>query len=98
MVSFFLRPEAHSDLEEIWDYTVEKWDEEQAERYLRLINRSFDELSKKPTLGRACDFIRAGYRKHLVGRHVVFYRTMGEGIDVVRILHQAMDFDRHLEE
>lgn len=97
MPKFSLRPEAHSDLEEIWDYTVETWDEEQAERYLRLINRSLDDLSKNSALGRACDFIRAGYRKHLVGRHVVYYRLIEDGeIDVVRVLHQSMDFDRHL--
>jgi toxin ParE1/3/4 len=96
MASFLLRPEARSDLGEIWDYTVGKWDDEQAERYLHLLNRSFVELSKNPTLGRDCGFIRAGYRKHLVGRHVVFYRTTGEAIDVVRILHQTMDFERHL--
>ena len=63
---------------------------------MRLIDRSFRELAKNPALGRPCDFIREGYRKHLAGRHVIFYRTMDTGVDVVRVLHQRMDFDRHL--
>ena len=35
MADFSLRPKAISDLEGIWRYTVETWDEEQAEHYLR---------------------------------------------------------------
>ena len=96
MGSCLLRPEAVNDLSLIWDYTCETWGEEQAERYIRLINRSFTALAKDPSLGRACDIIREGYRKHLVGRYVVFCRVTGEGVDVVRVLHQRMDFDRHL--
>ncbi len=97
MSEFFLRPAAVGDLNSIWEYTVGTWDEEQAERYLRMLHRSFDDLAHQRIPGRACDAIRAGYRKHLVGRHVVYYRTTAEGdIDVVRILHQSMDIERHL--
>lgn len=46
--------------------------------------------------GRPCDAIRKGYRKRSVGRHVIFYRTVNGGVDVVRILHEQMDVDRHL--
>jgi len=31
-----------------------------------------------------------------VGSHVVFYRLIDKHIDIVRILHQRMDFERHL--
>ena len=96
MAKFFLRPKAIADLESIWDYTVDTWDVEQAERYVRMINRAFGDLAKDSVLGRSCDVIREGYRKHLVGRHVIFYRVMDAGIDVVRVLHQRMDFKRHL--
>lgn len=36
MGEFALRPKAVSDTGQIWDYTVEIWDEEQAERHLRM--------------------------------------------------------------
>ena len=96
MGRFFLRPKAVADLESIWDYTVDTWDEQQAERYLRMLNRAFADLAENPSLGRSADFIRSGYRRHLAGRHVVFYRVIDTGIDVVRVFHQRMDFDRHL--
>jgi toxin ParE1/3/4 len=96
MAEFFLRPKAIADLEEIWDYTVGTWGEEQAESYLRLINQSFRNIVDNPSIGRSCDVIRKGYRKRGVGRHVIFYRTVDGDVDVVRILHERMDVMRHL--
>ena len=96
MADFFLRPKAVADLEGIWDYTVETWSEEQAERYLRLIDESFHKVADNPGLGRPCDVIRKDYRKLGVGRHMIFYRETDSGIDVVRVLHERMDVDRHL--
>lgn len=49
-------------------------------------------------IGRACDEVRAGYRKHAVGSHTLYYRNASaDVIDVVRILDQRMDVDRHLD-
>ena len=96
MAEFSLRPKAISDLEKIWEYTVETWGEEQAERYVRLINESFRQIADNPSLGRSCDTIREGYRKRGIGRHVIFYRTNDGDIEVVRILHDRMDVNRHL--
>jgi len=51
-----------------------------------------------PMIGRACDEVRPGYRKHAVGSHTLYYRiASADVIDVVRILHQRMDVDRHLD-
>jgi toxin ParE1/3/4 len=96
MANFKLRPKAVSDLEEIWHYTIKTWDEEQAECYLRLLNMGFIDLSIHPHLGRSCDKVRSGYRAFRVGSHMIFYRVTGEGIEIARILHQSMDFNRHL--
>jgi len=96
MPGFSLRPRATTDLEEIWNYTVATWGEEQAERYLRLIDEGFRKLAGNPTLGRACDMIRKGYRKYGVGRHVIFYRMLASGVEVVLVLHERMDVERHL--
>ena len=32
---FVLKPRAQADLDEIWDYTVDRWGIDQAETYLR---------------------------------------------------------------
>ena len=96
MSRFVLSPRAQSDLNGIWDYTAETWGTDQAERYVRLIAEAINALTASPARGKRCDHIREGYRKYPAGSHILFYRLSGDGIDVVRILHQQMDFDRHL--
>jgi toxin ParE1/3/4 len=91
-----LSDRAQSDLAEIWSYTASRWGSNQAERYIREIWRAIEITADNPSRGRACDDIRAGHFKTLVGSHVIIYRPMGDGIGVVRILHQQMDFRRHL--
>lgn len=88
---------ARRDLSVIWTYSAERWDEAQADRYVRLIADGFDRLVKGTARSHSAEDIRPGYFKLAVGSHVVFYRKhASDVIDVVRILHQQMDFDRHL--
>lgn len=96
MTGFVLTPRARADLEDIWDYTQAQWNAAQAECYLRGIERAIKSLARNPRLGRSCDEIRAGYFKFHTGSHVLFYRRKLGKIEVVRILHQRMDFERHL--
>jgi toxin ParE1/3/4 len=91
-----LSPRAQADLEGIWDYTASRWDAKQAELYVRQIQSAIERIARDPRLGRPCDDIRAGYRKFPAASHVLFYRLTDRGVDVVRILHSRMDFDRHL--
>jgi toxin ParE1/3/4 len=94
---YLLSPAAQADLEQIWDYTHDRWGIDQAEEYLREIQRAIERAAGNPQIGRACDEIRAGYRKLATGSHTLFYRVTAESvIDVVRVLHQRMDIDRHL--
>jgi toxin ParE1/3/4 len=95
MIRYVLSPRAQVDLDEIWDYTAEKWGNDQAERYIRLLQHGIETVASDPRRGSSCDEIRSGYRKYLVGSHVVFYRLTSDGIDVVRILHSRMDFKAH---
>lgn len=93
-----LSPAARADLEEIWDYTCDRRGGDQTETYMREIQRAVERVVDNPGIGRACDEVRPGYRKHPVGTHTLYYRVAGvEVIDVVRILHQRMDIDRHLD-
>ncbi len=98
MSRYVLSPAAVADLENIWDYTCERWGDAQAEEYTREIQRAIARVVDNPMIGRACDDVRAGYRKHAVGSHMLYYRIADvDVIDVVRILHQRMDVDRHFD-
>lgn len=92
-----LSARARRDLDGIWSYTAERWSEAQAERYIRQFGEAFSGLAAGTLAGRDASGVRAGYRKLIVGSHLVFYRTQdASSIEVVRILHQAMDIERHL--
>jgi toxin ParE1/3/4 len=71
-------------------YTLEKWGADQAIRYARDMQGTFRTLAQNPGMGRACDAISSGLRRHEQGKHVVFYRLKPEGIRIVRILHQQI--------
>jgi toxin ParE1/3/4 len=93
---FVLRPRAQADLDEIWDYTADRWGLDQAETYTRRLWKDIRTLADNPTLGRECNEVRPGYRHYPSGSHVRFYRLADDGIDVVRILHERIDYERHI--
>ena len=96
MPEIALRPKALDDLDGIWQYTEETWGVEQAERYLRALNGTFEALAEKPELGRIYDEVYEGLRVYPSGRHLIFFLATNEGIDVVRVLHERMDIPSHL--
>ncbi|MGB9153837.1 MAG: type II toxin-antitoxin system RelE/ParE family toxin [Alphaproteobacteria bacterium] len=95
-VAYVLSPAAQHDLGKIWDYSYASWGKDRADAYLREIRAALTSIATAPQLGRECAFVRAGYRKYPVGSHILFYRLLTNGIDVIRILHQRMDADRNL--
>mgnify|MGYP002712995770 CR=1 FL=1 len=96
MSEVIFSPRAKLDLGEIWDYTLSQWGVEQAEKYVRELWSVVKRAADSPTEFVDIGDVRRGYRKFSSGSHVVFFKVTGNGIDVVRILHQRMDFDRHL--
>lgn len=96
MTSYRLYPAARRDLSRIWDFTVEHWDERQAENYVFDIRLAIERIAADPSRGRRCDEIRDGYRKFGIGSHLIFFVETDSGIDVARILHQRMDPTLHM--
>jgi toxin ParE1/3/4 len=90
------RPAALDDLDEIWRYTVEEWNEEQAEKYVHQVAAHCHALASGRRLGVACDYVRQDYHKSIINKHVVYYRNSKTGVEIVRILHEHMDVDRQL--
>ena len=83
-------------MEAVWLYSLTQWGSEQTERYMDALTEAFEFLARRPKAGTACDHIRQNYRRYRVIRHVVYYRTTGYGIEVMRVLHDRMLAERHL--
>lgn len=90
-----LKPSARRDLDHIWSYSRERWSEEQANRYYAVLSDALKSLLVDANRGSPLN-IRRGYRKLPSGSHLIYYRAIPTGVEVVRILHQAMDAKRHL--
>ena len=88
-------PAAIADIDGIWDYTAETWGADQADRYTDDIRDACNDLAVGKKQGRTAD-VRDGYLKYSVGKHFVFFVRTGDGIAVIRVLHQQINTDRHL--
>lgn len=96
MANYVLSRKAAADVEAIAEFSLQRWDMARAERYVLGLHETFRTLAEFPDLGRDASDIRAGYRRIDTASHAVFYRKTEDGILIVRILHQQMDFGRHL--
>lgn len=50
-------------------------------------------LSQFPNIGNQRDDLLAGLRSFPVKPYIIFYNKITDGIEVVRVLHQARDID-----
>ena len=91
-----LSPKARDDMESVWLYTLSQWGLEQTERYIDDVAAAFQLLSSSPRLGKSCDNIRPGYRKYPTLRHVIYYREIDYGIEIIRVLQDHQLAARHL--
>tara|TARA_Y100000588_G_scaffold327712_1_gene362876 strand:+ start:108 stop:413 length:306 start_codon:yes stop_codon:yes gene_type:complete len=95
--SYRLSPSARDDLEGLWLYTYQNWSRQQADAYHADIIEAFEKLAKNPKIGRSVDYLRRGYLRYSIGSHYIFYQQKSTGmIEIIRVLHQRMDFGRHL--
>ncbi len=99
MAKYELTNKAVEDLTGIWEYGIEKWSEQQADKYYNLLLDSCQDIANNPELGKNYD----GITKDLFGlktnRHIVFYRKrVNQPIEITRILHERMDLKIRLSE
>jgi len=99
-VNYRISQEANRDIERIWLFTYENWSLEQADRYYNLLIDEIEYLAEKPESGKRCDQIREGYFWSRVKSHIIFYKInlKQSCIEVIRVLHQRMDFQTRLSE
>ena len=104
-----LTTSAETDFQDILRWTSERFGEPQANTYADTLSEAIEALTAGPNIAgaRQRDDIAEGLmglhvaRGGRKGRHFVLYRVGGDGepfqIDVLRLLHDAMDLPRHLE-
>lgn len=93
---FRLRPKADKDLENIYDYSFQEFGSARAERYIRDLDDAFHKLADEPSLGSNYSHVRPDLMAYRVVSHVVFFKPLVDGINILRVLHKSMDYRRHV--
>jgi toxin ParE1/3/4 len=86
------RPEAIEDLGEIRNYIAQD-DPTGATRFVRTIRARCRLLAKQPWIGRERPELRPGLRSFAVRSYVIFYRIIGDTVEIVSVVHGARDID-----
>lgn len=80
--------QADEDLMDLWVYIAQD-NPKAADRLLDEIEDKFGLLSEQPRLGPARPDIAPELRYVPVGRYLILYREIVDGIEVVRVVHGA---------
>lgn len=83
---------ARSDILNIWEF-LSYLSEQKATRTMKQIHGRFETLLEFPESGRRRDELRKGLRSFPVGKYIVFYFIIEDGIRIARVLHSAQDIE-----
>ena len=95
MKKISIRPLVIDDLAEIWSYIAED-SPNRADTFIDSIDGKFHELAQSPHIGRSRNELLPGLCSFSVGRYLIFYLIIPDGIEIVRVLHASRDIDEQL--
>lgn len=99
MSKFHITNKAVEDLSKIWEYTLEVWSENQADKYYFELLSDCQKLSENQFLGRNYVEIKAEIFGFKSGQHIIFYSIINqEEIEIIRFLHSKMDLQNKIQE
>lgn len=84
---------ARRDYSAIWDYIADD-NPSAADRLLRRFDQKLRLAADQPGIGHPRDDLSPGLRSLRVGRYLLFYRQVPNGIELIRVLHGARDLPR----
>jgi toxin ParE1/3/4 len=88
--------EAENDLVEIGVYTLIEWGEEQFSKYMALLRETCEDIiPRKYRFARTVPD-RPTLLRWRCERHVIYFRKVHDGFEIVRILHDRMLPSKHL--
>ena len=85
-------PQAELDVLAIWAHIAAD-SLLDADRWIDRLDECLMLWATQPHMGRARDELSPGLRSFPFGRYMVFITAFPDGIDVVRVLHSALDVD-----
>ena len=88
-MNYRLTLRARGDLEDIATFGERVWGHHRASRYVADLLHRMDMIAANPQIGTRRSFEGERIRAFPSGSHWIVYRTRGDRIEVVSVLHQA---------
>lgn len=88
---------AKADLASIRRYSMRTWGRDQAGKYMEALRDVVKGLVRGTVITRVRDDLRPGVQMATSGRHSIFFEADESSILVIRVLHDRMDYRRHLD-
>jgi toxin ParE1/3/4 len=88
---------ARADLARIRRYSTRTWGRDQTSKYMDGLRDTMKGLVRGTVVSRTRDDLRPAIQMATCGRHSIFFETDETRVLVVRVLHQSMDYRRHLD-
>jgi toxin ParE1/3/4 len=88
---------ARADLASIRRYSTRTWGRDKTSNYMDTLRDTMKGLVRGTVIARTRDDLRPGILMATSGRHSVFFETDDARVLVVRVLHDRMDYRRHLD-
>jgi len=88
---------AKEDLLAIFNLTIQNWGESKAREYAQKLANGFNLLSQSPEIGKTRNELCPNALSFPVGSHIIFYainKELNTNIEIARVLHQHMNFDK----
>ena len=99
MAKYKFTNKAVYDLTQIWNYTLNKWSEDQADRYYHMLLKNCKEVANNPEIGKYYSGVAENLFGFKAGRHIIFYRRITDNeVEITRILHEQMDIKNRIKD
>ena len=91
-----LRPAAERDIEDIADYTIDQWGNEQARKYVSELRRDTESLASSALRYLLYNQVHPGLRRKRSGMHHIYYLVSKDCVEVLNVIHLSRDPALHL--
>ena len=87
---------ARADLASIRRYSTRTWGRDRTTQYMDALRDTMKGLVRGAVITRPREDLRPGIQMATSGRHCIFFEADDSHVLVVRVLHDRMDYLRHL--
>ncbi len=95
-IRILLTERALLDLRSIESYSIERWGQQTAEKYMARIEAALNRIAERPELLREEPQFAESLKFHRVQKHVLVCDVQSDAIYVLTVLHTSMDVGKRL--